>query len=172
MIIKSCEHIACIESFKIRKILNNVESVTWLQTAVLLAAYRPTNTNTAAARSEWDLIHDRSRIQQWTITRLLPRRRAATPPGWGSWHGGPGVTRTLVSPASMTQILFFPLCRSAAERRWGARWLGSEWVKWGSNPQNVDRHISKNSRRSFTNSWFLFPSSNPRLNNRDLQMET
>ncbi len=49
---------------------------------------------------------------------------------------GTGVTRTPVSPASMTQILFFPLCRS--RERWGARWLGSEWVKWGSNPQNVD----------------------------------
>ena len=153
-----------IRALKIRKILP------------LLAAYRPTDTNTAAARSEWSLIHTRSigsRIQQWTLTGLLPRPRAATLPGRGSWPGETGGTGVPCLHDADIILLIVPQPRGAEERgAWGVS-------GWGSNPQNVNssrrirhRHSSKNSKRWFTSSSFLFLSSNPRLNNRDLQRET
>ena len=56
------------------------------------------------------------------MTRLLPRPRAARPRLVTRGPGGPGVTRSLPP----WRRYYSSRC-AAAERGWGARWLGSEW---------------------------------------------
>ena len=131
MIINSYKPIVCVESIKIHKILSG-----------LLAVYRPTKTNTAAAQnvfssiSEWDLIHSWSTINNNQIIDETKSRQAE---GGDLRDGGLRGPRCPLPPRRemRTRRRYYSSCCAAAEGPWGARWPGSERPRRGTSRRSA-----------------------------------